>query len=98
MLRDQDVIRRNFIVFLAISATALLINMSVLALGAGEMDFSLKFTLIFETLIWLTFAYLHFTKKFIHYLCYFSVITSGISTTVQLIGKSDVTNIFSSIT
>jgi methyl-accepting chemotaxis protein len=95
LLRDQDVIRRNFIVFLAISATALLIYMSVLALGAGEMDFSLKFTLIFETLIWLTFAYLHFTRKFIHYLCYFAVITSGISTTVQLIGKSDVTNIFS---
>lgn len=94
-LRDQDVIRRNFIVFLAITATALLIYMSVLALGTGEMDFSLKFTLIFETLIWLTFAYLHFTKKFIHYLCYFAVITSGISTTVQLVGKSDATNIFS---
>ncbi|OAS22733.1 methyl-accepting chemotaxis protein [Paenibacillus oryzisoli] len=94
-LRDQDVMRRNFIVFLAISATALLIYMSVLTLGAGGMDFSLKFTLIFETIIWLTFGYLHYTKKFIHYLCYFAVITSGISTTVQMVGKSDVTNIFS---
>ncbi|MGG1517419.1 methyl-accepting chemotaxis protein [Paenibacillus oryzisoli] len=94
-IRDQDVIRRNFVVFLAITATALLIYMSVFALGTGGMDFSLKFTLIFETLIWLTFAYLHFTRKFIHYLCYFAVITSGISTTVQLINKSDAMNIFS---
>lgn len=94
-IRDQDVIRRNFVVFLAICATALLIYLSVFALGVGTMDFSLKFTLIFETVILLTYAYLHFSRKFIHYLCYFAVITSGISTTVQLIGKPDSMNIFS---
>ncbi|MDR6885110.1 methyl-accepting chemotaxis protein [Bacillus sp. 3255] len=94
-IRDRDVIRRNFVVFLAICATALLMYLSVLALGVGTMDSSMKFTLIFETTILLTYAYLHFSRKFIHYLCYFAVITSGISTTVQLIGKPDITNVFS---
>ncbi|OPH59254.1 hypothetical protein BC351_20260 [Paenibacillus ferrarius] len=95
-LKDQDIIRRNFVVFLAITATALLMYMSVFALGSGgTIDRDLKFTLIFETAIWVIYGYLHFSKKFIHYLCYFAVIASGISTTVQLIGKADISNIFS---
>ncbi|WP_222708655.1 methyl-accepting chemotaxis protein [Paenibacillus sp. N3.4] len=93
-LQDQDVRRRNFVGFMAITATVLLIFMSILALS-GKMDNDLKFTLIFETSIWLIYGYLHFSKKLIHYLCYFAIITSGISTGIQLIHKPDITNIFS---
>ncbi|GFZ95638.1 hypothetical protein GCM10008018_47500 [Paenibacillus marchantiophytorum] len=94
-LRDKDVIRRNFVVFLAIAATTLMIYMSIFALGASMMDMKMKFTIIFETSILVIYGYLHFSRKLIHYLCYFAIIASGVSTTVQLMTNADITNIFS---
>jgi hypothetical protein len=43
----------------------------------------------------IVYGVLHFTRKFIHYLCcYIAVFASGLSSTVQMIQTPDLSNIF----
>ncbi|UJF32759.1 hypothetical protein [Paenibacillus hexagrammi] len=60
-LRDQDAIRRNFIVFLAITATVLLMYMSLFSLN-GSLDQTTSLTYIIETAVWIVYGILHFPK------------------------------------
>ncbi|MEW9702385.1 methyl-accepting chemotaxis protein [Paenibacillus sp. SI8] len=93
-LQDQDVIRRNFVVFLAITATVVLMYLSIFALD-GNTSGNIIYTYVIETTLWIVYGILHFTKKLIHYLCYFAIVASGISTTIQLVQTPDLTNVFS---
>jgi len=93
-LRDQDVIRRNFIVFLAIAATTLLVYVSIFALN-GTADANTWTIVILQTVFCGLYAALHFSKKLIHYLCYLAVLASGVSSTVVILQRPDITNVFS---
>ncbi|MCD1258805.1 chemotaxis protein [Paenibacillus athensensis] len=93
-LRDQDVIRRNFIVFLAMAATTLLVYLSVFALN-GVADASTWTIVILQTVFCGAYAALHFSKKLIHYLCYLAVLSCGVSTTVVIFQNPNATNVFS---
>jgi methyl-accepting chemotaxis protein len=94
-LEDQDMIRRNFIVFLAMLVTALLVISTIFIMG-GQKDSGTWTTLIIQVSITLIYGILHFSRRLIHYLCYFAIIISAASTTLQIFHHKDLTtNAFS---
>ncbi|MNI03712.1 Methyl-accepting chemotaxis protein 3 [compost metagenome] len=95
-LADQDMVRKNLIVFLALLVTALMIVGSLLSFqGASTQGSNIKMLLTTQIITIVVYGYLHFTRKLIHYLCYIAVLSSGFTTTYQIIDKAELTNFIS---
>lgn len=92
--KEQDVHRRNFIVWLAMAFTSLLI-LGSLATSTGEMKSSTLVVLILQPLTMLIYAGLLYTRRFIPYLGYFAVLSSCISTFYSILNEPSMTNILS---
>lgn len=94
-LEEQDMFRRNYVVFFALLATTLLVYSAILTLG-NSIDSSTWTTLIMQTVITVVYAVLHFKRWLISSLCYIAIVASAISSTLQMLQKDDlVTNAFS---
>jgi len=97
-VKDRDMVRRNHIVFLATTFTFLITVLSIVAfIGQSGVDFN-SFTIILSQVVFTgLFAYLHFSRKLIHYICYLAVIGTAISTTTTIMNTPNISNTFTII-
>ncbi|QGQ94066.1 chemotaxis protein [Paenibacillus psychroresistens] len=92
---DSDMVKRNLVVFLAMAFTALLTFSSVLALGKGETDSSIMWLVVIQLINLGIFGFLHFKRIWIHYICYFAVVGSILSSYSSVSQTPSVANTFS---
>lgn len=92
---DLDMIKRNFIVFLAMSFTAFFTLLSIFGLSEGKMPLETKVMITIQLAGLAVYAFLHFKRVWIHHICYFAVSASIISSSVSLITSPNIANTFS---
>jgi methyl-accepting chemotaxis protein len=91
-MRDQDMVRRNFVVLAAITFTLVVTLLAVLTSAGPKMD---TLAIVGVQLITIgIYAYLHFTRKFIQYLCYLAVIGTAANSLSSLINSPNISNAF----
>ncbi|MFA9557469.1 methyl-accepting chemotaxis protein [Evansella sp. AB-rgal1] len=91
---EKDIIRRNFIVFIALSIVTGFIVGAMLTLGEslGANDF---FMISLMLGVWGIVTIFHFKKILIQYISYIAVIGSAITTSITLITQPAIGNAFS---
>ncbi|ADU30301.1 methyl-accepting chemotaxis protein [Evansella cellulosilytica] len=90
---EKDMVRRNSIVFLAVSIVTLLVIVSVFTMS-GDMDLSQYALISTQLLVWGTFGFLHFRRKLILKVPYIAVYGTALSTTLVLLTTPNATNVF----
>jgi methyl-accepting chemotaxis protein len=92
-MRDQDMVRRNSVVLAAITFTFAVTLLSVLTvLSRGNLD---TLTIVGVQLITIiVYAYFHFTRKLIQYICYLAVIGTATNSLSSLFNSPSISNAF----
>jgi methyl-accepting chemotaxis protein len=91
---EQDMIRRNAVVLVAISIITALTFLSILSLG-GVFTGHIVFLLVTQSITLALFAVLHIKRKWIMLNPYIAVVGSLLATTVTLVMSPSATNVFS---
>ncbi|MFD1737861.1 methyl-accepting chemotaxis protein [Bacillus salitolerans] len=91
---EMDMVRRNSIVYKAITFVTVLTLLSILSIRAGLSSY-LIILIGTQLVLWGTFTFLHFKRKLIMQLPYIAVIGTAMPTTITLVLQPAATNVFS---
>ena len=91
---EKDMVRRNAIVFKAISFVTALTLIAIFTMGA-EMTTPQMLMVFMQLTVWGLFAVLHIKRKLVMYLSYLAVLGSAVSTSITLLLQPSALNVFS---
>ncbi|MRN51822.1 chemotaxis protein [Paenibacillus sp. LC-T2] len=92
---DIDMIKRNFVVFLAMTFTACVTVLSILGLSKGQIEFGTILMVIIQVAGLAIYGLLHFKRVWIQHICYFAVVSSIVSSAISLEMSPNIANTFS---
>ncbi|MBM7605045.1 methyl-accepting chemotaxis protein [Metabacillus crassostreae] len=91
---EENIIKRNSIVFKAITFVTALTLFAIFTMGAA-METHQILLVGMQLLIWGSYTFLHFKRLFIEYIRYIAVFGSALSTTITLVLQPAASNVFS---
>ena len=94
-VKQQDILRRNFVVLIAMAVITMLVLSSVATGDIGNMSASSLFTIVFQAGTFIVYAVWHYLRKGIAALGYFAIIAASVSTAITVIMSPNVTNVLS---
>lgn len=94
--RDRDMVRRNFVVLLALSFTLVITLLSILAfIGQGKVDYGTITIIGLQLATTAVYAYFYFSRKLIPYISYVAIIGSAINSFSSILQSPNISNTFS---
>ncbi|WP_379132529.1 methyl-accepting chemotaxis protein [Paenibacillus sp. sgz500958] len=92
---DLDMVKRNFVVFIAMSFTAFFTLLSIVGLSKGGIEFHTILMVLLQLAGLGVYAYLHFKRIWIQKICYVAVASTIISSSVSVSTSPNIANTFS---
>lgn len=94
--RDRDMVRRNFVVLLALSFTLVITLLSILAfIGQEAVDSGTLNIIGLQFATTAVYAFFYFSRKFIPYISYLAIIGSAINSFSSIFQTPSISNTFS---
>jgi methyl-accepting chemotaxis protein len=95
--KERDTVRRNYVVFIALSIITALTLLSIVSLSGSGSGLTAYTYIVVSLLVVnsVVIGILHYSRRWINYIKYIAIGTSVISTTLSVIMQPDTMNVFS---